>query len=366
MPENNKNNQDDQFSTHDDITNALDLSFLQLQDLSSITTDTSRNSTPHDKAFKACFEEPRVVAEFFQIHLPEKIFKLLNMATLRPYKENFLDIKFKQKSVDQLFMVDFEDNTGSLLVHVEHQSHAHKHMALRMFEYTIAIIRHIHEQDTHAPYHVVIPLIFYHGDDCFQPMGFFDYFGEHAGLAREIMTNPCQIIDVKKIPDEVLLKHPWAGAMELMFKYANDEHFYKKFQNLITPTLKWLNQNGGTRLIDTVLFYFGNCANVDNRDEFVEYVKHQITDDKGNNMVSMFESCRREGWQEGILEGRQEGRQEGLSQGYTEGQKLAAINIAKELLSDGFDKERVARITKLPLSEIDILCKTADTEAVIA
>ncbi|PTQ55099.1 MAG: Signal transduction histidine kinase [Candidatus Carbobacillus altaicus] len=57
----------------------------------------------------------------------------------------------------------------------------------------------------------------------------------------------------------------------------------------------------------------------------------------------------------GFAEGREEGRAEGRAEGLAEGERQKAIEIAREMLAEGDSPERVARLTKLSLEEIEKL-----------
>jgi len=62
-----------------------------------------------------------------------------------------------------------------------------------------------------------------------------------------------------------------------------------------------------------------------------------------------------EGREEGRAVGREEGRAEGRAEGLAEGERQKAIEIAREMLAEGDSPERVARLTKLSLEEIEKL-----------
>lgn len=49
---------------------------------------------------------------------------------------------------------------------------------------------------------------------------------------------------------------------------------------------------------------------------------------------------------------RQEGHRNGLQQGKQEGQRLAALRIARSMLTDGFDRDTVLRVTGLAAADL--------------
>lgn len=51
-------------------------------------------------------------------------------------------------------------------------------------------------------------------------------------------------------------------------------------------------------------------------------------------------------------EGHRHGLQKGLQQGKQEGQRLAALRIARSMLTDGFDRDTVLRVTGLAPADL--------------
>ena len=73
-----------------------------------------------------------------------------------------------------------------------------------------------------------------------------------------------------------------------------------------------------------------------------------------DEMAAIIEA-RERGFAEGRAEGQAVGREEGRAEGLAEGERQKAIEIAKEMLAEGDSVERVARLTKLSLEEVEKL-----------
>ena len=74
-------------------------------------------------------------------------------------------------------------------------------------------------------------------------------------------------------------------------------------------------------------------------------------------MVSLFDNDQivKAYTKEKIEEGREEGRKEGLKEGCAKGETLKALEVAKKMLQESFSQDVVARISGLPLSEVNAL-----------
>ena len=66
--------------------------------------------------------EPKVALEFFEAHLPAYIKDKVDLSTLIPQKESYIDDHLRMQLVDVLFSVDFKDGQGYFYVLMEHSS----------------------------------------------------------------------------------------------------------------------------------------------------------------------------------------------------------------------------------------------------
>ncbi|MDE5783278.1 MAG: hypothetical protein K2H97_03005, partial [Prevotella sp.] len=59
-----------------------------------------------------------------------------------------------------------------------------------------------------------------------------------------------------------------------------------------------------------------------------------------------------EGRAEGIAKGREEGRAEGIAEGRAEGRAEGIADVAKAMLENGMDIDKISRLTSLSIDEI--------------
>jgi len=93
------------------------------------------------------------------------------------------------------------------------------------------------------------------------------------------------------------------------------------------------------------------------RDELEIYEAQEMDVHKHNNIV---QTAKNEGLAEGRAEGLAEGIEQGLAQGKEKGEKLKALEIAKNLLTTGLDIETIAKATALTPAEIENLHNNED------
>ncbi|MGC8483988.1 MAG: Rpn family recombination-promoting nuclease/putative transposase, partial [Thermodesulfobium sp.] len=74
----------------------------------------------HDRFVRALMTKPKVIREFFDHHLPEKIKKCIDFSSIEPQKESFVDDKLRLQIADLLYSVKFNGEPGYLYILLEH------------------------------------------------------------------------------------------------------------------------------------------------------------------------------------------------------------------------------------------------------
>ncbi|WP_050632171.1 Rpn family recombination-promoting nuclease/putative transposase [Bacillus andreraoultii] len=69
---------------------------------------------PHDKFFKEPFGDVTVTKDFLTNYLPESIMEMIDVNTLEPEKDRFINEKLKENFSDLLFKVNICGNEGYL------------------------------------------------------------------------------------------------------------------------------------------------------------------------------------------------------------------------------------------------------------
>ncbi len=87
----------------------------------------------------------------------------------------------------------------------------------------------------------------------------------------------------------------------------------------------------------------------------LEYLKEVKDVEQNGNFIELYsdeEKWKRDGFISGKIEGREEGRAEGREEGRAEGEQKQQLEIANNLICDGFSLEAVAKNTKLSLEKV--------------
>jgi predicted transposase/invertase (TIGR01784 family) len=254
-----------------------------------------------------------------------------------------------------LFDVTFLGQAGYLYLLVEHQSSPDRLMAFRLLKYIIAIMEQHLKTTQGMELPLIYPLVFYTGKAKYPySTDLFDLFGVQSELAREIFFQPFKLIELNKIPDEVLKERLWAGIMELTMKHIFDRDILFCVKDMLS-LLQQVEHLDGANYVKTILTYLVKTGEVQDKKLFLETIERGLSPEVNEVIMTIAEQFRTEGFQKGIEQGMEKGREEGREEGIVKGEISAKKVIAKNLLQAGMSCEAVSRFTGLSLQDLQRL-----------
>ena len=265
--------------------------------------------------------------------------------------ESHIDDKLKLQVTDLLYYAEFSGKPGYIYVLVEHQASPHKLMAFRLIKYMIAIMEDHLKKTGDDILPVIYPCIFYTGNRKYNySTDIFDLFGGNKELARSILLQPYQLIDLTKISDEKLKEFLRYGVMARTMKHIYEKDFLVFLRDMIGD-LKAVQGFGEMDYIYTVLSYIVQAGEIRDQQEFIEIVETGLTKINKGDIMTLADQFRQEGEQKG----RQEGILLGLEQGMEKGVEKGKINVAINLFRNGMDIAQVAKFTGLSVWDVEQL-----------
>lgn len=78
--------------------------------------------SPHDRFVRSLLTKPKVIREFFDQHLPEKIKECIDFSSIEPQRESFIDDKLRLQVADLLYSVRINGEPSFFYVLIEHAS----------------------------------------------------------------------------------------------------------------------------------------------------------------------------------------------------------------------------------------------------
>src|SRR5690625_1683786 len=90
---------------------------------------------PHDKFFKGTFSHSEVVSDFVKHYLPEEILAIIDVTTIVPLRDSFIQKELEAFYSDLLFEVNFKEEKGYLYFLFEHKSYTDETIAFQLLVY---------------------------------------------------------------------------------------------------------------------------------------------------------------------------------------------------------------------------------------
>jgi len=303
----------------------------------------------HDSFIKQMMSDPKVSREFLKVHLPVNIKENVDLNTLQPQKESFIEKTLGINYVDLLFKVNFGDEEGYIYIILEQQSQPDWTMALRLHKYVIQIYSNHMERHPEAKrIPIVYPLVFYTGKARYNaPLTLWE-LSEKPDLAKLLLIEPFRLIELHKIEDDELRKHLWSGTMAFIMKHI--------FARDILPSLEAiasLLKEIGDRdfiYIEKILWYVLEKAESSSVEKVIDFFKEIVPKEKRGEIMTLGEQLIEKGRAEALKTVNQIALEK-----LQEGEKNKAITVAKKMLAEGFDINKVAKITDLSVDELKAL-----------
>jgi predicted transposase/invertase (TIGR01784 family) len=187
---------------------------------------------------------------------------------------------------------------------------------------------------------LIYPIVFYTGKEPYQHSNdIYDLF-EDKELAKQLVFQPFQLIDLTQIDDEELQQHQRASLMELAAKHIFDRDIMPFVQS-IQCVLKELDKEGYSDDICLVVEYIIQAGKAKDNHQIIDSIAESLSPEARGKVMTIADQLKREG------------KQEGLQQGFIEGK----LEVAKKLLNKGSDVNTITELTDLPRNKIEELKK---------
>jgi predicted transposase/invertase (TIGR01784 family) len=198
---------------------------------------------------------------------------------------------------------------------------------------------------------VVYPIIFYNGKRNYSySTNLLDLFANKE-LAKRILgeLSPIHLTELNKISDDELARSTSYCALALTMKHIYDEDARVTWKMV----LQAVYYTGNVDMFISAATYLAETRNIEKQDVYNIMNEIGLPKTYQEEVMTLADSLRQEGRQQGIQEGRQEGIQRGRQEGIQQGIQKGRIGLIKELIAAGLPIEQVAIATKATPSEVE-------------
>ncbi|MCL2895331.1 Rpn family recombination-promoting nuclease/putative transposase [Brenneria tiliae] len=182
-----------------------------------------------------------------------------------------------------------------------------------------------------------LPLLFYHGEGSPYPysLNWLDSFHDPA-LARQIYTTAFPLLDLTVTPDEEIKTHRRAALLELVLKHIRTRDMLELARDIGILMELWTLPLTQQRAL---MFYILKTGRTSDYRAFIDGVIEPLTGEREENMETIANQLKREGFEEGL--------RQGIGQ-----MKASQQRIARQLLATGMPLPQVQQITGLSAEDM--------------
>ena len=282
---------------------------------------------PHGKFFKSTFGNVAIAKDFLNNYLPQDLIHIIDIDTLEPQKDSYIDEKLMESFSDLLFKVDINNRDGYVYILFEHKSYPSRDIAFQLLKYMVRIWDKKIEELGCLP--VIIPLVIYHGKDKWN-IGYRleDIVSGYNKIPEDIkMLIPNYrylLYDFSKFSDEAI-KGEVRNRIAIMLMRDIQGKSIENILEILYEAAELLQQledkDTGLEYFETLVRYVFGARMDFQKNSYSRLVKKiETTYPEGSDLImTLAERFREEGHKRGIEEGLKQGLEQGLERGLERG-----------------------------------------------
>ena len=315
---------------------------------------------PHDKFFKKTFGDVAVAKDFLNNYLPQKIIGIIDIDTLEPQKDSYINEDLKEGFSDLLFKANINNREGYLYLLFEHKSYPSRDVAFQLLKYMVGIWDTKIGETGKVP--VIIPLVVYHGK---QGWNIKPTFGE-------------MILGYDKLPQDIQALVP--NYQYLLFdlsRFTDEEMKGAVITRITVMIMRDIQRKGIGAIWEIILEAVALLQELEDKETGLEYfeilmryvfsARPDLTKDDLYELVKKIETTYPEGSEKVMTlaqafreEGKEEGIIKGMERGIEVGAKRGKLEVARNAIKEGVELDLIVRLTSLSKKEIEAIAKEMD------
>lgn len=300
---------------------------------------------PHDKFFKETLGNVSTAKDFLTHYLPDNVMKVINVNTLEPQKDSYINNNLEESFSDLLFKVDINEKEGYLYFLFEHKSYEDKGIAFQLLKYMVEIWEAKANKENTKELPIIIPLVIHHGRSNWR-----------IPSSLGAMLN-----GYEAFPEELKMYVPnFEYLIYDLSTYADEEIKGKVKTRILLTLLRDIHTKDRSELLESVSWAIQHLGELEDKKKGVEYFETMIryifstakdlTKKDGEQMIQQFNLNYPEG-SEVAMTLADMWREEGMEKGGAAALSEATIQILIERfgkvpqdIKDGIEKSDTATL----------------------
>lgn len=308
----------------------------------------------HDSLIKKALENPVIAQEFLSEYLPSEYKALIDLSTIKPEKETYVEESLKTKLSDMVFSVQMHDttvdktNNAFIYALVEHQSYSDYWIAFRLLKYSLLLLERHASGKNKLP--IILPLVIYNGKAKYKaPKNIFELFA-YQGIARKAITEDYNLIDLQAMDDQAIDYGKHLSFLIYTMKHIHERDTLSMIKDAMSRCSRAIiiDKEQNYILTRLILWYTDSRVPEEKKQLLEQLIVDNLPKEEANNIMrTIADSYIEEGFNKGIMQGIEKGKAEGKAEGKGE--------LIKMMLNQGNSIDTIAKITGLSFADIKAL-----------
>lgn len=296
----------------------------------------------HDSGYKKLFSNPVIVKELLLYFVDEPWVKSLDYNTLERIDKSFITEEFINRESDIIYRINFQGKDLFIYILIEFQSSVDKYMSLRILRYITEFYEYLVSAKKITKLPAVFPVMLYNGEKKWTAPVEFGNLVDKTIPEMYIPDFRYYKIIENELPKDTLFGIKNVLSAVFYLENSGMENVSDEIKRIVSMIEKERPEE--LRLFRKWIkhFFYGNdeiSDEIENSVKEIEEVKDMLSATLKKRDKMQFKQGLEQGLEKGIEKGIQKGK----------------LETAKNLLKEKMPVKKIAKITGLPLEEIEKL-----------
>ena len=263
-------------------------------------------TNPHDRFFRQSLARQEVATDFLRHYLPPEVAAQVNLSSVQPQADTFIDESLHAHYSDLLFSVRLRDNRpAAVYVLFEHKSYSDMNVAIQLLRYMVRIWHRWPKAS--GGLQPIIPLVVYHGQPEWRiPLDLAGMYDGPSDLLGYFPDFRYWLVDLTRFSDAEIKGETMLRLALLAMKHVYDEHGLEQATALFELMEKLSMTESTAEFVATVLRYLVTGSSTITEDDLRAAMEKQWPEGVVI-MSTIAENWIQQGIQQGIIQGRRQG-----------------------------------------------------------
>jgi len=275
----------------------------------------SKIINPHDRFFREVFSRREAARDFVENYLPSAVVEKLDLDSLKPAKDSFVDKELRTHFSDLLFTVEFKEperRSGRLYFLFEHKSSPDKWTAFQLLRYMVRIWELERKKDAKALLPPIIPAVLYHGESKWKISRSFQSLTDMPpGLESYVPAFEYELCDLASLSDGEVKGMVILKTALLALKHIRNNDIAEKLPGIFTLLSELATKTTGLEYLETLLRYVTSASDSVDAEMLINVLESALPNTGETIMPTLAQKWMEEGELRGLEKGREEGRKQG-------------------------------------------------------